>query len=70
MPQDKSVALERIKQLVDEGEFGDALPLISDFEERGDISLYNKLSCNLLKCDLLYQQGLFQEAIQLAERIY
>ncbi|MFX1481139.1 MAG: tetratricopeptide repeat protein, partial [Promethearchaeota archaeon] len=28
------------------------------------------LSCNLLKCDLLYQQGLFQDAIQLAERIY
>ncbi|MFX1480997.1 MAG: hypothetical protein ACFFCI_23175, partial [Promethearchaeota archaeon] len=67
MPQNKSKELERIKQLVDEGKLGDALPLISDFEERGDISLYDKLSCNLLKCDLLYQQGLFQDAIQLAE---
>jgi tetratricopeptide (TPR) repeat protein len=70
MPQNKSIELERIKQLVDRGEFEEALQLMDDFESRGENSLYDIISCHLLRCDLLYQQGLYQDAFQLAEQTY
>jgi len=70
MPQNDSIELERIKKFADGGEFGEALQLINNFEGKREISLSEKISCNLLKCDILLQQGLYSNGIQLAEQTY
>ncbi|MFX0166735.1 MAG: tetratricopeptide repeat protein [Promethearchaeota archaeon] len=70
MAQIESLELNKIERLVNEGRFDDALQLINKFEEGGDISLYDKVSCNLFKGELLYQQGLFEDSFQLAKHAY
>ena len=62
--------LIRAEQLIDEGRHEEALDLMKNFEEKGKISLFDIISCNLLKCKLLYQQGLYQDVVKLAELTY
>lgn len=65
-PEDYS----RIQQLINEGEHDGALQLIEKFKEKGEYSLHNISLYNLLKCEILYQQGLYIEVFKLAEQIY
>ena len=65
-PEDYS----RIKQLINEGENDEALQLIDIFTEKGEYSLHDILLYNLLKCEILYQQGLYIDLFKLAKHIY
>ena len=67
---DNHEELIRAEQLINEGRHEKALDLMKNFEEKGKISLFDILSCNLLKCKLLFQQGLYQDVIKLAELTY
>ena len=58
------------KQLIAEGKHDEALQLIDNFKEKGESSLHDILLYNLLKCEILYQQGLYIDLFKLAEQIY
>ncbi len=58
------------KRFIDEGNFDKAFQILSDFEKKQGITGYNILSCHLLKCDLLIQQGCYKNAANLAKQTY
>lgn len=62
--------LIKIDQLIDNGMHEEALNLIKSVEDDGKSSLPDKISCNLLKCKLLNQQGLNEEVSKIAESTY
>jgi len=62
--------LIRAQQLVNEGNFDDALQLMKNFEEMGSQSLQELVQWHLLRCDIFFQQDLFKDLIQLAEQTY
>ncbi len=43
---------------------------MKNFREKGEHSLRDKITCNLLKCEILYQQGVSGEFFNLAEETY
>ncbi|MHA2008984.1 MAG: tetratricopeptide repeat protein [Candidatus Hodarchaeales archaeon] len=59
-----------IKQLIDESKNERALQLMKNFEEGGTHTLYEIVSCHLLMCKLLYQQGFYEELVRFAEQTY
>jgi len=59
-----------IEQLIVEGKHAEALQLINQFEEKEENTLHDIILYNLLKCDILYQQGLWNEQFKLAENTY
>ena len=59
-----------IKQLIYEGKHEEALQLIEQFKEKGEHSQHEILLYTLLKCEILYQQGLNIDLFKLAEQIY
>ncbi len=60
----------RTKQLILEGKHEEALQLIDKFKEKGEHSPHDILLYNLLKCDVLFQQGRYKELLTLAEETY
>jgi len=58
------------KQLIDEGKHDEALQLIDKFKERGEATPNEVLLYNLLKCEILYQQGLWEDLVKFAEQTY
>ncbi|MHA2400876.1 MAG: tetratricopeptide repeat protein [Promethearchaeota archaeon] len=59
-----------VRQLIDESKFDDAQLLISNFEEKGGHTLYDRVSCYLLKCELLLRQGLYEDLVKFADQAY
>jgi len=59
-----------VKRFIDEGNFDKAFQILSDFEKKQGITVYNIVSCHLLKCDLLIQQGCYKNAANLAKQTY
>ena len=43
---------------------------MNSFEETGGHPLHDIVLCHLLKCDLLFKQGLFEDVVKLAEETY
>ncbi|MFX1452615.1 MAG: hypothetical protein ACFFCM_17390 [Promethearchaeota archaeon] len=62
--------LIRTKKLIIEGNHKDALKLLKSFKERGVYILQDSLMCSLLKCELFFQQGLYEDLLNLAEKGY
>ncbi len=62
--------IKRARQLIFEGKADEALHLMKNFEERGDISLQDIVSWHLVKCHMFLQQYSFVELIKLAEQTY
>ncbi|MFW9826174.1 MAG: hypothetical protein ACFFEY_00970 [Candidatus Thorarchaeota archaeon] len=62
--------LIQTKKLIIEGNHEVALNLLKSFEERGVDILQDSLRCRLLKCELLFQQGLYEDLLNLAEKGY
>ncbi len=62
--------LIQAEQLVIEGKFEKAHELMNKFLERRESTLKDSLLCNLLKIDIMIQQGLYEEAIKLANQTY
>ena len=54
-------ALIRAEELIDDAKVDEAYELLNDFEKKEGLTLHDKVSCLLLKCDLLYQQDRYKE---------
>ena len=68
--KEKPKELILVKQLIDEGKNEKAIQKIIDFEETGEHTLNEIVSCHLLKCELLNQQGSYEDLINFAEQTY
>jgi len=68
--KEKPKELILVKQLIDEGKNDKAFQVIKDFEETCERTLYEIVSCHLLKCELLYQQGPYEDLVKVAEQTY
>ena len=58
------------RQFINEGNFDKAFQILSDFEIKEGVTGYDIVSCHLLKCVLLIQQGCYENALSLAEQTY
>ncbi|MHA2035211.1 MAG: tetratricopeptide repeat protein [Promethearchaeota archaeon] len=68
--KEKPKELIRVERLIDEGKHDEALQLIKHFEEKEERTLYEIGSCNLLKCELFFQQGLYENVVKLTQQTY
>jgi tetratricopeptide (TPR) repeat protein len=68
--EEKPKELIKAERFIDEGKHDEALKLIKYFEEREEHTLYEIVSCNLLKCELLFQQGLYEKVVKLTQQTY
>lgn len=68
--REKPEALIRAEKLIDEGKHDEALELMKNFEEKEEHPLQDIVYCHLLKCNLLFQQGKYEDVIKLAEQTY
>ncbi len=66
----KPEELIRAERFIDEGKHDEAFQLLKHFEEREEYNLYEIVSCNLLKCELYLQQGLYEKVVKLAQQTY
>ncbi len=60
----------RIKRLIIEGKNDEALQLIEKLKETEEITLHDIILYNLFKCDIIYQQGLWEDLFKFAENVY
>ena len=58
------------KQLMDEAKLDEAIQIINKIEKVERKNPQYKILFQLLQCDLLYQQGLFEDVDILAENTY
>ncbi|MFX0040364.1 MAG: tetratricopeptide repeat protein [Promethearchaeota archaeon] len=70
MLNSKSIELNQVERLINEGNHDEALQLIKLFEEKEELTLYEIISCNLLKCELFLQQGLYEKVVKLTQQTY
>ena len=68
--KEKPQELILAKQFIDECKFDEAEQLIKNFEEKRGQTLHDIVLCHLLKCELLYWRGLYEDVIKLAEQAY
>ena len=66
----ESKELIQVKKLIDEGNYDEALQLIDSFEQMKSLTLQDKVSCRLLKCNLLFWQWKFGEMLKIADQLY
>jgi len=66
----KPEELIQAEKLIVEGKFDEAHQLMDKFKERGEYTRKDSLSCNLLKTDIMIQQGLYEDAIKLTNQTY
>ncbi|MFX0155577.1 MAG: tetratricopeptide repeat protein [Candidatus Hodarchaeota archaeon] len=59
-----------VKQLIDKGKSEKAIQLMNKFEETGERNLHEIVSCHLLKCELLFQQGQYEDLVKFTEQTY
>ena len=59
--------LIQVKQLIVEYKLDEAHHLIRKFEERGRHTLHDRVSGQVLNCELLLRQGLYEDLVTLAE---
>ncbi|MFW9996778.1 MAG: tetratricopeptide repeat protein [Candidatus Odinarchaeota archaeon] len=57
----------QLEQLQNSGKFEKALQIVTDFEKNKDLTSQDRLTCQLLKTNLLIKIGDFESALQIAE---
>ncbi|MFX1402798.1 MAG: nitrous oxide reductase family maturation protein NosD [Promethearchaeota archaeon] len=62
--------LIQANKLIIEGNHDAAINLINSFEQREGHILQDNLTCQLLKCEILFQQGLYEDLLNIAEQAY
>ena len=62
--------LVKIKKFIDEGDHKKALELIDKFGLDKKYSLEDNLACQLLRCEISFQQGLFKEILYSVDRLF
>ena len=70
MTDSKPKELIEAERLIDNGKYISALQILDNFYKKLDVSLHSKVSCNLLKFRVLYEQGHYDKAISLAEQAH
>ncbi|MFQ5980277.1 MAG: tetratricopeptide repeat protein [Candidatus Heimdallarchaeota archaeon] len=60
--------LQRAEQLLNEGNYDEALQTVKTFENEGTIEPQDQIDVHLLKSRILTKQGAYEEALQLAKR--
>lgn len=68
--KNRPIELIQAQKLIDEVKFEEALQLMDAFKEKAENSRQAQLSCNLLRGEILIQQGLYEDAIKLSDQIY
>ena len=68
--KEKPKELILVKYLIDKGKNDKAFQVMESFEETGERTLHEIVSCHLLKCELLYQQGAYEDLVKFAEQTY
>ncbi|MFX1587276.1 MAG: tetratricopeptide repeat protein [Promethearchaeota archaeon] len=66
----ESEELTQAKILIDECKLDGADQILKSFEEKGGHVLHDIVLCNLLKCELLFWRGLYEDVVKLAEQTY
>ncbi|MFX0074571.1 MAG: hypothetical protein ACFE96_03970 [Candidatus Hermodarchaeota archaeon] len=62
--------LIEVEKLIVEGNHQSALKILRDFQGREGHNNQKNLMCELLKCEILFQQGLYEKLLKLAEETY
>ena len=68
--QEKPEELLRAEKFIDDGKYGSALEILSEFEKEEGQNLQNIVLCHLLECQLFFQQSKFEKVITLSEKTY
>ena len=70
MSHSESKELTQAKKLIVVSRLDEADQIIKIFEEKGGHTLYDIVLCHLLKCELLFERGLHEDIVKLAEGTY
>jgi len=62
--------LIQAEKFIVEGKFEEAHELMDKFKERGEYTPKDALICDLLEVDIMFQQGLYEDVIKLADQTY
>ncbi|KKN04683.1 hypothetical protein LCGC14_1094910, partial [marine sediment metagenome] len=68
--KEKPEDLIRAKQLLNEYKLDEADQIINKFEKKGGHTRYNIVLCHSLKCELLCERDLLEDAVKFAEQTY
>jgi len=68
--EDKPEELTLAEKLINEGKYVEALKIINDIEEKGDLTPTSQNKYIILKSDCLSKIGRFKDSIKLAEKAY
>ena len=66
--QHRPKELIRAEILIDDAKVIEAHELLDNFERREGLTLHDKVSSQLLRADLLYQQGLYKKGLSLIQQ--
>jgi hypothetical protein len=62
--------LVRAEKLIDDAKVNEAHELLNNFERKEGLTLHDKVASQVLRADLLIQQGRYRESLSLAEETY
>jgi len=68
--QEKPEELIRAENFIDVSKLDEALKLLNNYERKKGLNHYDKATCLLLKCKILFWQGKLKELIKHAEQTY
>ncbi len=68
--EDTPEELTLAEKLIDDAKVNEAHELLDNFERKEGLTIHDKVSSHLLRADLLYQQGRYEESLSLAEQTY
>jgi len=68
--KENSEEVIQAERFIDEGKFDEALTLLSNYVQKDGLNQHVKASCHLLKCQILFWQGKYNEIIKYAEQVY
>jgi tetratricopeptide (TPR) repeat protein len=68
--QEKPETLVQAEELIDVSKLDEALKLLNNYERKKGLNHYDKATCLLLKCKILFWQGKLKELIKHAEQTY
>ena len=67
---EKPEELLRAEKLIDDAKVNEAHELLNNFEKKESLTLHDKVASHLLRANLLFQQGRYEESLTLAEQSY
>ncbi len=67
---EKPEELLRAEKLIDDAKVNEVHELLNNFEKKESLTLHDKVASHLLRADLLFQQGRYEESLTLAEQTY